>query len=247
VRIVRPSALVAEAAGALAPVRDRVVLVGAAAVDVALAAAGAAITPTRDVDLVVGAEVVETVVRQLESDDFRRSELPHERNFTWVRGDLRIQLVRTFHPFPNGPAARLPANPVFGMAADPAHHDPIAFEAAPEQVRLLCARPLCLVALKEAAFGRVRPGDARPVERDYHDVHLLLRYAGNDLAVDLVRAGYEVRHRARRAMDVLADGGEATSAAARQLVLTGGAGTQRDAERDVQRTAERARRLLFGR
>jgi hypothetical protein len=26
----------------------------------------------------------------------RRSEVPHERAFTWVRGDLKVQLVRTF-------------------------------------------------------------------------------------------------------------------------------------------------------
>lgn len=163
-RIVRPSALVAEAADALALVSDRVMLVGALAVDVALAAKGTSITPTLDVDLLVGTERVAEVVKHLEDDRFRRSLLPHERDFTWVRGDLRIQLVRTFHPFPKGLATRLPANPVFGMAADPAHHDLIAFEADPDRGRLLCSRPLCLVALKQAAFGRVRGKTQREAE-----------------------------------------------------------------------------------
>jgi hypothetical protein len=245
VRTIQPSPLVAEAADALDAIRDHVVLVGAAAIDVALATAGAAITPTRDVDLVVGAERVDDVVERLESDRFRRSQLPHERDFTWVRGDLRVQLVRSFHPFPKGRAARLPANPVFGMAADPAHHDPIVFSTAPGHIRLLCARPLCLVALKQAAFGRVRRGEARPVERDYHDVYLLLRHTADDLLSDLPHAGYEVRQRARRAVAALAEGGEATTAAARQVLGVGDAATQREAEAEVRRAALAFQRRLL--
>jgi len=237
---------VAEAADALADMCDRVVLIGAAAVDVALAAERTSITPTRDVDLVVETERVAEVVTHLETSSFERSDLPHERGFTWVRGDLRVQLLRSFHPFPKGPAARLPANPVFGMAANPAHHDAVAFEAEPRRIRLLCVRPLCLVALKEAAFGRTRHGEERPAERDYHDVHLLFRHVPGELLDDMPRASYEVRQRAQGAVELLADGGEATAAAARQMVLTGEADTQREAEAAVRRTAASVGRRLFG-
>jgi len=118
VRVIHPSALVADAADALGAVRDEVVVVGAAAVEVALAQTRAVVTPTRDVDLVVAVEQVEAVLRHLEDQRFRPSTRPHERGFTWVRDDLSIQLVRSFHPFPRGPAARLPQNSAFAMAGE---------------------------------------------------------------------------------------------------------------------------------
>jgi hypothetical protein len=50
VKVVTPTCLLAEAADVLAPIRDVVVFVGAAALEVALAdAASVVITPTRDV------------------------------------------------------------------------------------------------------------------------------------------------------------------------------------------------------
>ena len=168
-KVVRPTRLLAEAAEVLEPVRDDVVVVGAAALEVALAATPVAITPTRDVDVVVPVERAADVVAHLESADLRRSEEPHEAAFTWVRGDLKIQLVRTFHPFPRPPASRLPENPVFGMPARPAHQAVVAFEADPNVARLVCANAACVRALKEAAFGRLRGPDRVPAERDYHD------------------------------------------------------------------------------
>jgi hypothetical protein len=246
VRVVRPTVLVEDAADALGAVRDDVIVVGAAAVEIALARTRAVVTPTLDVDLVIAVERVEAVVRHLEDERFRPSVRPHERGFTWVREDLSVQLVRSFHPFPRGAAARLPENTAFAMAADPANHDPVAFEAEPERPRLTCVRPLCLVALKEAAFGRVRGAEAMPVRRDYHDVHLLLRHAEEQLAADVPSAGYEVKARARRAVEQLAAGGAATSAAAQELRRTGEADTQRAAEDEVMRTAARCERRLFG-
>jgi hypothetical protein len=246
VRVVRPTALVADAADVLGAVRDDVVVVGAAAVEIVLARTRAVVTPTLDIDLVVTAEQAEAVVRHLEDERFRPSVRPHERGFTWVRDELSVQLVRSFHPFPRGPAAQLPENTAFAMAAEPGHRDLVAFEAEPERPRLTCVRPLCLVALKQAAFGRVRSVDARPVARDFHDVHLLLRHAEEQLAADVPSAGYEVKARARRAIQQLAAGGDATAAAARELLRTGEADTQRAAEDEVLRTAARCERRLFG-
>jgi hypothetical protein len=56
VKVVAPSLLLAEAADVLAPFRDRVVVVGATALEIALADASAAITPTRDIDVVIPTE-----------------------------------------------------------------------------------------------------------------------------------------------------------------------------------------------
>lgn len=162
-KLLEPSRLLAEAADVLALVRDHIVVVGAAALEVALADDGSVvITPTRDVDIVVPAERAKEIVSHLEAADMRRSEVAHERAFTWVRGDLKVQLVRSFHPFAKPPARALPANPVFGLAANPVHQVTVASAAAPEQPRLHCANAICLLALKQAAFGRIRPGDDLP-------------------------------------------------------------------------------------
>jgi hypothetical protein len=101
-----------------------------------------------------------------------RSTVEHESAFTWVRGDLKVQLVRTFHPFPRGAAKRLPQNQVFGMAANAAHQEVVAFVDGPNVPRLVCANAACLLALKEAAFGRTRPPDGALVERDFHDARI---------------------------------------------------------------------------
>jgi hypothetical protein len=37
---------------------------------------------------------------------------PHERGFTWGRGDLKVQLVRTLHPFPPPATNPRPGDPV---------------------------------------------------------------------------------------------------------------------------------------
>jgi hypothetical protein len=244
-KVVAPGALLAEAADVLASVRDDIVVVGAAAIEVALAdAVDEAITPTRDVDVVVPTERAAIIVAALEGAGLRRSDVQHERAFTWVRDDLKVQLVRTFHPFPKPPASELPANPVFGMAASPPHQTEIAFADAPTALRLRCANAACLIALKHAAFGRTRKPDNTPVERDYHDVHLLLAGASEDVASQFALAEFDVRTRALDAIEQLAGGGPATIAAARQMVRIGTTDTQPAAEAEVRRVATLARRRL---
>jgi hypothetical protein len=122
VKVVTPTRLLAEAAEVLRAVRDDVVVIGAAALEVALAdAPSVAITPTRDIDLVVSVDRAADVVSHLEAADLRRRDVPYERGFTWVRGDLKVQLVRAFHPFPKPPGRGLPDNPAVGMAAKDVH------------------------------------------------------------------------------------------------------------------------------
>jgi hypothetical protein len=244
VRVVTPSRLLAEAADVLAPVRNEVVVVGAAALEVALAEAASVITPTRDVDVIVPVDLVHQVVAHLEAADLRPSEAPHERGFTWTRGDLKVQLVRTFHPFPGPEARRLPENPVFGIAARRECHSVVAFAEAPETARLLCANAGCLLALKQAAFGRTRATDDAPVDRDFHDAYLLISSLPDTVLSDITAGGAEVRTRAAHAVDQLAAGGNATQAAARQMVRLRDASTQREAEAAVRRAAARIRRRM---
>jgi hypothetical protein len=242
VKVIEPTRLIAEAADVLAPMRDEVVVVGAVALEVALSNADTVITPTRDVDVVVPTERAAEVVRELESAGLERSDELHESGHTWVSGELKVQLVRTFHPFPRGAARSLPANPVFGMASERRHADEVAFAEAPERPRLWCANAACLLALKEAAFGRQRGPDAEPVERDFHDAYLLVQYTAAEVSVQLENASYEVRRRAESAIRQLSDGGDATAAAARQMVQLGQASTQREGETAVRRAALRAAR-----
>ena len=244
-KVVAPTRLLADAADVLADVRDDVVVVGAAALEVALADVNSVVlTPTRDVDVVVPTERAAEVVARLEAADLRRSELQHERSFTWVRGDLRVQLMRGFHPFPKPPANALPDNPVFGMAADPIHEVTVAFSEAPGQPRLHCANVACILALKQAAFGRTRAPDGAPIERDYHDAYLLIANVLDALGADYRDAEHEVRTRAMDAIAQLAAGNEATITAARQMVRLRAATSQRVAEATVRRAATRAQTLL---
>ena len=244
-KVLQPSRLLAEAADVLADVRNDVVVVGAAALEVALADdTSVVITPTRDIDVVVPVDRAAAVVSHLEAADMRRSELEHERAFTWVRGDLKVQLVRGFHPFAKPPARALPANPVFGMAASPVHQVTVAFSADPNEPRLYCANAACLLALKQAAFGRARPTDNLPVERDYHDAYLLVSTVPEALAEELGYAQYEVRTRAIDAVTQLSENSVATLAAARQMVRLRVESSQRIAEANVRRAANRMLRLL---
>lgn len=243
-KVVQPTPLVAEAADVLAAIRDDVVVIGAAALEVALSDADTFVTPTRDVDVVVPTEHVAGVVRELESAGLEPSSEAHETRFTWVRDELKVQLVRTFHPFPKGPARGLPGNPVFGMVSHRGHADEIAFADVPDSPRLWCANAACLLALKEAAFGRRRGPDAEPVERDFHDAYLLLEHVAADMEAQLVAASHEIRTRAQSAIRQLLAGDEATAAAGRQMVRLGQASTQREAEAAVRRAAVRADRVL---
>jgi hypothetical protein len=162
VKVITPTPLVAEAADVLAGFRDLVVEVGAAAVEVALSGTDTAITPTRDVDVVVPVAEAAAIVNALEADGLRRSDVPHERAFMWVRGDRKVQLVRAFHPFPSDVAKALPQNPVFGMAHETSSQVEVAFVFEPIRPRLRCANAACLLALKEAAFGRSGQALTRP-------------------------------------------------------------------------------------
>jgi hypothetical protein len=245
VKVLTPTRLLQEAAEVLAPVRDVVVVVGAAALEVALTdAVDVAITPTRDVDIVVPTDRAAEVVSYLEDADLKRSDIPYERPFTWVRGDLKVQLVRTFHPLPKSPAKELPENPAFGMAAEPAHQLTIAFTDDPTAPRLRCANAACVLALKDAAFGRTRPPDGAPVERDYHDAYLLISAVPDIVVADLEVSGYEVRQRAFDAISQLAAGDRATIAAARQMMSLGVADSQRAGEAAVRRAAVQIQRRI---
>ena len=244
-KVLSPTRLVAEAADVLEPIHDLVVVVGAAALEVALAEdTSVAITPTRDVDVVIPIEQASRIVALLEAAELTRSEVPHERAFTWVRGDLKIQLVRSFHPFPRPPASALPANPVFGMAGQPTHQVLVAFAEDPSRPRLRCANAACTLALKQAAFGRTRPPDHTPVERDYHDAYLLISAAADAVVAELASAEHEVRQRSLNAISQLATRDAATLAAARQMVKLGTAPSQRAAEAAVRRAAVQIQRRL---
>jgi hypothetical protein len=107
VKIIAPSALLREAADMLGGVRDHVVVIGAAAVQVALDGEHVALTPTRDVDAGLVGEDAERIVAHLHAHGMRRSELSHERSFTSFKDELKVQLVR---PFPKGAARGLPVN-----------------------------------------------------------------------------------------------------------------------------------------
>lgn len=242
-KTIEPTVLVRDAAAVLDPFRESVVVVGAVAVEIALSGRNAAITPTRDIDVVVPTKDARPVVETLEAAGFTASDVPHEAGFTWDRGNLKVQLVRTFHPFPDEIARRLPQNTAFGIAGDPAHCDEIAFSDEPQRVRLRCANPLCLLALKQAAFGRARHGRDDPVERDFHDAYLLANHCRGELVADWSSADYNVRQRVKDALGQLTEGG-ALPAAARQMVAIGDAEDHAAAEITVQRAASRALRAL---
>ena len=244
--MIAPSSLCAcHAADALAPIWNEVVVIGAAALQILFAddvsarpvdapAIGVLITPTRDVDVAVEAGSVEVVVAQLERAGLTESDEPYERGFTWVLGDLKIQLVRPFHGVPPQAAVRLPVNPHLSLLAQEQHRLTVAFAEAPETPRLLSANAAALVALKGAAFGRDRPGGA-PVERDYHDVFTVVSARGNDLEEAYRAADYRVRSLTDGALGVLATGGNETTAAAREHAAITGEPDVAAHERDIVR------------
>ncbi len=231
-KIVEPSALLREAAEALRPIRDDVVVVGAMAVDVALQGKEAAVAQTRDVDLVVGAEDVNDVVGHLERADLRPSTIEHEKGFTWVRDDLKVQLIQGFHPFPKGAARGLPANPAMATAGKLPHREKIAFVESPKQAELWVATPACVVALKQHAFGRSRH-DGKVVQRDYYDAFLLLEYASEEVLDTYNAADAAVKERVRLAVATLAVEGDEIQLAGREMVELGAAENQRDAEAEI--------------
>jgi hypothetical protein len=245
VRVVHPSELMREAAVVLEPVRDDIVIIGAVAVQIALDGHQVALaatrdidvaltlTPTRDIDAGVKTDAVHRVVARLEEIGLRRSDVPHEHSFTWVKGDLKVQLLRPFDPFPKGSANGLPVSNIIPELH--AHRVAVAFDDTPDTFRFWAASAAALIGLKEAAFGRTRPG-GEPVDRDFSDVAMLLEQLSGEIAEEL-RDPSPMRGRAVRAAQRLLSNA-ANEAAARELVKAGGHDTQRGAERAVQRAAQ---------
>lgn len=244
-RVVRPSRLLEEAARTLHEVKDEVVVVGAAAIEVALYAVPATITPTRDVDLVVSTTDVDAVVGHLEEADLEPSTIEYERGFTWVRGDLKVQLIRGFHPFPTDAGKGLPVNPTADAARNGMHREEVAFEPAPEQACLWVATPACLIALKQNAFGRVRPPGNEVVRRDFHDVCLLIGHVADQVLDSYRIADGGVRQGVRNAVMLLCDpDDEPLRLAAEEMVRLGEARNQRDAEAEILMTMRDFRKRL---
>ena len=232
-RIVAPTPLLRAAAETLGPVRDEVVVVGALAVEIALSGSDLALTPTRDIDAGAAAVDVPTVVAHLEGAGFRRSEQAHERQFTWLKGDVKVQLMRPFHPFPPSQAKGLPENNL--VSELPENRWEVALSDAPEAAVLWAARPAVLVALKGAAFGRTRPDDT-PVDRDFSDAVALLDHH-HDLIVEEASAAGQIRQRIVTVATQLRDDRTAIDAAAREMAATGQTETPRAAELTVARVA----------
>lgn len=242
-KLVLPNQLMREAAAVLEPVRDDLVIVGALAVQIALEGFGVALpvtrdvdvglTPTRDVDAGVKTSAVERVVGQLEASGLKRSDLPHERSFTWVKDQLKVQLLRPYDPFPKGAAKGLPVSNI--LTELDRHRVAVAFLDAPDSFRFWSASPGALIGLKEAAFGRTRPG-GEPVDRDFSDVAMLFDQLLDEIVEEL-RDASPMRRRAERAAEQLLTD-EASAAAARELVRMGRHGTRREAELAVRRAAQ---------
>lgn len=168
-----------EAADVLRPVRDRVVVIGAVALEAALFGSDASSAATTDVDCAVDMASAPDVIAHLEATGLKPSDQAHERGFTWQRDGLKVQLIRPPARVASPPASRLPANMQFSVAGT--YREDIAFEGSPEEPRLVVARAAAVLALKGHAFGRTRANGAL-VERDYHDAYLLIAHVGDEIA-----------------------------------------------------------------
>lgn len=231
-RVVAANALLRTAAEILQPVRSDTTVIGALAVQIALDGHDVALTPTVDIDAGTSVGRAARVVGHLEDAGLRPSDVAHERGFTWVGVDMKVQLVRPFHPFPKPPAAGLPVNNLVNDLSR--YRWSVAFEENPNEVLFWAATPAAAVALKEAAFGRTRPVTGEPVDRDFSDVALLLDNEGERIAEE-VAGDSQMRARVLRAAERLRGETEAIEAAVRQLVATGQEQTPREAERMVSR------------
>jgi hypothetical protein len=108
VRVVAPRPLMREAAAILEPIQSKAVVVGALAVQIAL-----------------------------DGHDVLPSELPHERGFTWVKGDVKVQLMAPFDPIARRrpPAKGIPVNHLVSELSE--HRLQVAFEDRPTRPLLL--------------------------------------------------------------------------------------------------------------
>jgi len=242
VRVIEPSDLLRRAAGVLAPIRDDVVLIGALAVQVALDGHGVPLTPTHDADVGSSTEQANDVIARLEDAGLERSDLPHERSFTWVAPGIKVQVVRPYHPFAKGASARLPVNNL--IAELETNRWLVAFEEEPEHGLLWAARPAALVALKENAFGRTRFGGEK-VDRDFSDAALLLDRLGGEIAEE-VTAGGQIRTRVAAAAHCLTEDPQAAAAAARELVAMREVDSQRAGEALARRAGRAALAAIGG-
>jgi hypothetical protein len=168
------------------------------------------------------------------------STLSHERGFTWVKGDLKVQLLRPYHPFPKGVAMGLPVSNLIRELDR--YRVLVAFDDSPEIPRFWSATAAALVGLKEIAFGRSRR-DGGLVERDFSDVALLLDRVGEEIAAE-ARTSSVMLVRVRTAAERLINEEMARAAAARELVRMGEQDSQRAGELAVGRSAQRFLRRL---
>jgi hypothetical protein len=223
-----------DAAAILEPVKDQLVVVGALAVQIALDGHEAALTPTRDIDAGLDASDADSVVAHLEGQGLRRSAVPHEREFTWVKDEIKVQLMAPFNPIAKShpPGKGLPDNNIVGELQQ--HRWLVAFEQDPSLGRFYAARPVALVGLKEEAFGRTRPNGEK-VDRDYSDVALLFDRLHDDVVAEAEQDG-QMRIRARRAASRLTEG-EPLEGAVRELVASGEQESVPVAEAMVKRAA----------
>lgn len=239
-KVVAPTHLLREAAAILEPIRDDMVVIGALAVQIALDGHDVALTPTMDVDAGISIEKVDQIVAHLESEGMQGSNLPHERGFTWVKGDVKVQLIRAFHPFPRGTADGLPVNNMVSELDE--HKWLIALEGDPARGCMWAVRPAALIGLKEQAFGRTRTS-GEPVDRDFSDALVLMDRLGEQIAEELAAAP-QMRGRVRRAAETLSTDSNAAAAAARELVATGEEESRRSAEATVARATRNILREL---
>lgn len=242
-RVIDPEPMLRRVADILDPVRDHLAVFGATGVQIVLANTSTAITPTRDVDVGVveispDASSSNEVIKVLESA-LQRSDEPQESAFTWVGDGVKIQVVRDFAPFPKGAARRLPDRPP--LASMLKARQAVAFSEDPSKIRLWVADPPSLLAMKQAAFGRMR-GDGAIVERDFADAHLLMRDLPGEIAERLRSSEHVVRSGVLRSIEELAD--ESSSGinhAARELVAIGQYQDLNDATIAVVRSATQLR------
>ena len=171
-----------DAAEVLADASSQVVVIGAVALEAALAGRDARSAATTDVDCAVTVESAPQVIDHLEGAGMKRSDVPHERPFTWVRNGLKVQLIRPPARMVKPPTSELVANTHFGLAEK--YRENVAFLERPDEPRLVVARPAAVLALKRHAFGRTRAADGSLVERDYHDAYLLMAHVGEEIAAE---------------------------------------------------------------
>jgi hypothetical protein len=170
-----------EAADVLRGVSGEVVVIGAVALEAALAGRDARSAATTDLDGAVKIGSAAAVISHLENAGLKPSGEAHERGFTCVRDGLKIQLIRPPARVSRPPVSDLVLNTQFSVAEN--YCENVAFAEKPDEPRLVVARPAAVLALKAHAFGRTRPS-GELVERDYHDAFLLMAHVGDEIAAE---------------------------------------------------------------